>query len=155
MAKLSKDSKQYLRQAGWSETRAVDTGVYTRLLKAEGYPVFPCVEQFFRSFASLKVFFSTPQGEDNDFSLDPSEAIEVIYAERVTEDYSPRVGLALCTIGLYHHGNMVLMMDSGGAVYGGYDETLLFIADSGEEALEAMITGAEFSEVGAAESEDT
>ena len=149
MPKLSDKTKKILRGAGWSETRAVDPGVYRRVLEAEGYPVHPCVLEFLRSFASIRAFFTTTQGEDNDFFLDPVEAVDVIYMERVAEDYSPRIGMPLCVIGLYHHDNMVLLMDSGGAVYGGYDETLLHIADSGEEAIEAMVSGAEFSEVAA------
>ena len=147
MSKLSKQTKQILQAAGWSETRDVDPGVYRRVLEAEGYPVHPCVEEFLRSFASIRAFFTTPQGEDNDFFLDPVEAVDFIYMERVAEDYSPRVGMPLCVIGLYHHDNMVLLMDSGGGVYGGHDETLLHVADSAEEAIEAMIMGAEFTEI--------
>lgn len=147
MSKLSDKTKEILKGQGWSESRDVDPGVYVRVLEAEGYPVHPCVQEFLRSFASIRAFFTTPEGEDNDFFLDPVEAVDFIYMERVAEDYSPRVGLPLCVIGLYHHNNMVLMMDSGGAVYGGYDETLMHIADSGVEAVEAMVSGAAFSEV--------
>ena len=147
MSKFTDRTKEILEAQGWSETREVDPGVYVRVLEAEGYPVHPCVREFLRSFASIRAFFTTPEGEDNDFFLDPVEAVDFIYMERVAEDYSPRVGLSLCVIGLYHHNNMVLMMDSGGAVYGGYDETLMHIADSAEEAIEAMVAGAAFSEI--------
>lgn len=147
MAKLSDKTKKILQAAGWSETRAVDPGVYRSVLEAEGYPVHPSVEEFLRSFASIRAFFTTPSGEESDFYLDPVEAADVIYMERVAEDYSPRVGMPLCIIGLYHHNNMVLMMDAGGAVYGGYDETLLHVGDSAEAAIEAMVTGAELSKI--------
>jgi len=147
MSKLSDETKQILTAAGWSETRDVDPGVYQRVLEAEGYEVFPCVLEFLRSFASIRAYFTMPEGGENDFFLDPVEAVDVIYMERVAEDNGPRIGMTLCVIGLYHHNNMVLMMDSDGAVYGGYDETLLHIADSAEEAIEAMVKGAEFSEI--------
>jgi hypothetical protein len=63
------------------------------------------------------------------------------------EEYNLRVGSELCVIGLYHRGRMVIMMDGEGRVLGGYDETLVHIGGSGEEALQSLCLGGDFSPV--------
>ena len=141
---LSEKTKELLRKAGWDESGKCDTAAYEEALKAEGYPVPGCVKSFLRSFGGLEV--SIPplheDGEDDDFLLDPLQAIDRVYVERVSEEYSVRVGLPLCVIGLYHRGHMVLLMDTEGGVYGGYDDTLVRFASCGEDALEALCRNA-------------
>lgn len=146
---LSERTTALLQQAGWSPTRQVDTGVYERALAAEGYPVHQRVKAFLSAYAPLRIFAPVEgsRTEAREILIDPLLAMEAVYVERVAEDYSPRVGQALCVVGQYHDGNVVLLMDAEGGVYGGYDETLLHLGETGEQALEAMCSGGSFSEV--------
>lgn len=155
MSALSEQTREYLRQAGWQEGREIDPKVYVDLLTAEGYPVHESVVRFIRAYAPLRVFFPHPQNPEHqdDLLLDPIEASRLVYMERIAEDYSPRVGKALCLIGMAHAKGMVLCMDAEGGVYGGYDDALFELAESAEAAIEALCQGGEFNEVALEEEE--
>ncbi len=149
METLHEKVREVLHASGWRKPCEVDVQRYRHALRAEGYPVHEIVETFLRSYGGLQVFLPLRENgsERDDFHLDPLAAIDSIYIERVREEYDLRTGSALCVIGLYHRGHMVLMMDGQGRVFGGYDETLVKVGESGEEALRALCLGGGFSPV--------
>ena len=138
-----------LQRAGWSKDRHVDTSEYEKCLKSEGYPVHAVVVDFLKSFGGLILVFPHPRvpQEDDEFYINPTMAAEGIYPERVSEDYSPRVGAPLCAIGQVYSRHMTVIMDPNGKVYAGYDELLILVGDSGTDAIEAICSGRDMPEI--------
>lgn len=129
--------------AGWSEDRRVDTTEYEKCLQSEGYPVHTAVVDFLECFGGLRVVYPhprVPQATDK-FFINPMVAAAHICIERVKEDYDERVGAPLCVIGEAFDYHMTLMMDSDGKVYAGYDDTLILVGNSGDDAIEAICSG--------------
>ncbi len=148
MAELSERCKTLLRDAGWHEERSVNISDYENVLQKEGYPVHQCVQNFLSSFAGLRIFIPTQDGfkDTSDILIDPIKAVEQVFIERVSEEYNSRTGCNLCVFGFYC-GHMVLMMSTDGQVFGGYDEFLVHIGNSAEDAIEAMCGIRDFIEV--------
>jgi hypothetical protein len=55
--------------------------------------------------------------------------------------YSKIVGSPLSVIGEAFRGYLLLMMDTPGRVFGGFDQVFLVIGTSGEDAIEALCSG--------------
>lgn len=149
MHTFSEHTKAILFEAGWSDSRSVDTRDFEQRLESEGYRVYESVSRFLESFGGLMVSVHLPQSHHLtvDFHFNPSATVKSIYSKRVSGDQRIWADPPLCVIGFYHRGHMVLMMDEQGCVYGGYDDLLVFIGASGEEAIEAMCQGKKYSPI--------
>ena len=151
MSKHSFGKKTYdtLIKSGWFEGRNVDVERYTKLYKEEGFPVLNSAISFLREFGGLNVQFKNLRnGIMDDFTFDVVRALELEVRERVVDDYEPRIGyMQMCLIGTAYREHFVLLMDTGGRVFGGYDSNFVKIADSGEEAIEAIINDYAFEEI--------
>ena len=133
-----------LRRASWTPDRRIDVSSYRTLLLNEGYPVHESVLTFLEKYGALEVDHEHAKAKapDNDdhFSTNVAEAV-ASFDKGWPDSYSVRVGAPLCVIGQAFRGYMVLTMDAKGRVFAGFDDCLVWIADSGEEALEALCTG--------------
>lgn len=147
-ATFSAETRTLLQQAGWSEDRYVDTSEYEKSLKSEGYPIHAVVMDFLRQFGGLLVVHPHHRlkEEKDEFCINPSVAASHIYPEPV-EDYSERVGAPLCVIGEAFSYHMTLVMDPDGKVYAGYDDTLIYVGNSGIDAIEAICSGRDMPEI--------
>ncbi|MBM4361114.1 MAG: SUKH-3 domain-containing protein [Deltaproteobacteria bacterium] len=137
-----------LQRAGWTPSRRAAPDEYIKLLRSEGYPAGPAVERFLASYGGLRVthpHHKLPALLD-EFHLDPKQATDGIYAERVAE-YSARVGEPLTVVGEAFRGNMVLLMSEGGRVFAGKDDLLLLVGESGDAALETLCEGGPTPEI--------
>lgn len=137
-----------LHQAGWSEERRIDISEYEKCLKAEGYPVPTVVVDFLERFGGLRVVYPHPRvlQTNDEFCINPIVAAAHIYPERV-EDYSERVGAPLCVIGEAFSYHMTLVMNPDGQIYAGYDDTLIYVGNSGIDAIEAICSGRDMPEI--------
>jgi hypothetical protein len=52
--------------------------------------------------------------------------------------YAMRVGKPLCVIGAASDDYLILSMDPDGAVYGGYDEQLVIVGNSADDAIDSL-----------------
>ncbi|MBO9702124.1 MAG: SUKH-3 domain-containing protein [Sporocytophaga sp.] len=139
---------QILSNGGWTPERRLDKNVIIKMIEKENYDAFPKVVEFLQSFEGLSFKFLNKRSlkEDNfDFCFDRSIELEV--PERLNEDYEPRIGKKLCLIGTAYRDYMVLMMAEDGFVYGGYDNFLVEIADSGIKAIEGIIKDYDFKRI--------
>ncbi|MBD2499004.1 SUKH-3 domain-containing protein [Anabaena azotica] len=155
MAVFSEETTRLLEQAEWHESRNIDTSEYKEILESEGYSIYPNVMKFLSCFGGLHVKYPhkrVPQLED-DFHFNVPQAVGNIYPERV-QDYSDRIGVPLCVIGESNRGYMILMMTPEGQVYAGYDDFLVFVGDSGIDAIEALCSGRELAEIPFLESDE-
>ncbi len=72
------------------------------------------------------------------------------YPKRVAA-YSKIVGSPLSPIGEASGGYLKLMIDERGRIFGGYDQVLLAIGTSGEDAVEALCSGRKLRPVSSGE----
>jgi hypothetical protein len=91
-----------------------------------------------QSFGGLSITRPTPLGDDT-LSFDPTAALSRISRARV-RTYERLLDTALCVIGSYFTRTFAVMMDPSGKVYGGADDTLRHLGDSGEEAVANLLT---------------
>jgi hypothetical protein len=134
-----------LRLAGWHQSRAVATGTYAEVLEAEGYPVFPCVIDFLQQFGGLRLPFPAKAyfWKRSCCNFDPCKAIETIpeNASFVEQQFAPRVRSSLCPIGMVEKHLDILYMASDGRVFSRFGDGLVFLGNSGHEAIEDLCAG--------------
>ncbi len=75
------------------------------------------------------------------------EAVDNVDPDWVIENYSERTDSNLCLIGEAFNGYMALCMSPKGEVYAGFDETLVYVGVSGEEAINKLCLGHELAKV--------
>ena len=139
MNSLSPSTLAYLAQAGWKVGRKVWTIKYRAFLTGEGYAWFPAVAEFLAEFGGLLIEFKREDGGPDTIDLDACEASSGFDSRWVTEDYIQQIGQTkFCAIGQAYSTHMLLFMDEAGRVYGGFDDFLCFIGNSGAEAIEVI-----------------
>lgn len=126
----------FLREIGWYPGRQVDLAADLEEWETFGYSVSDAVRGWMGECSGLEFEYprhSAVGGVHTCFvsGVLPSRRI---YRTRVAE-YEERVGGVLCPIGQSASGSLTLLMDSAGAVYGGYDHYLGKVADDGYRAL--------------------
>ena len=148
MVVFSAETRALLQQVGWSEDRCVDTSEYEKSLHSEGYPLHEVVLDFLKRFGSLRVVYPhyRVKDEKDELYINPTVAVADIGSGWV-EEYSERIGVPLCVIGQVFSYHMTLVMGSDGKVYAGYDDTLIYVGDSGIDAIEALCSGRDMPEV--------
>lgn len=143
MITFSETTLAWLHKAGWSEDRVFDTSEYEQLLKEAGYPVFPKVVEFLRSFGGLRILFHharVPNYMDDCNFIIP----EAIREPDWMVDDVKTVGKPLCLIGECNRDHFWLLMDESGKVYAGENITFL-VANSGPEAVEEIMSNRPFT----------
>jgi hypothetical protein len=148
---LNKQNKMHvlvitaLNEAGWNINRKINTEGILRILKNEGYQTSTQIESFLGSFGNLVIRFTNKKsGIIDDINYNVEHATHVENAERIRDDYIPRVGKELCIIGSAYRDHFCLMMATDGSVYGGYTDFLYKIADTGLGGIEAIILDYDF-----------
>jgi len=138
-----------LKKAGWYEGRMASKAVVTQVIMKEGYSMFPNVIEFLQEFWDLTIYFENKRNglKNDDITFVFEKATHLEVPERIKGDYSFRIGKELCLIGSVYREHMVLMMSSDKCVYGGYDDFLCKISDSGYGAIEAIIFDYDFIEI--------
>ena len=132
-----------LRKAGWSENRSIDTTALEAALSDAGYPVFPCVREFFRQFGDLSITIPAPSPQYASNYMNFGRWFKGFVNCRDFFANYPDWNVPLCVIGgdpyEYHY---ILLMDSEGRIYedseyGNDDITL--IADNANVLVERML----------------
>lgn len=133
---MQKDTKESLMDAGWYQEREFDISPYKSANIKHGHtPYNEATEQFLRSFGGLTL--GAPRGR---FHFNAKKASKTLFPEDVKE-YEERLGVALSVIGEADNGCYTLMMAPTGVVYGAFDELLILVGMSGEEAIERLHQG--------------
>ncbi|HTM99774.1 MAG TPA: SUKH-3 domain-containing protein [Pedobacter sp.] len=130
-------------------TQQQDKNEIIELIKIEGYPIFNSVIEFLTDFGGLHVYFKNQQNGivNDDINFDLNHAFNLEVPERVFKDYIPRVKKELCIIGTAYRDHFILLMSNDGNVYGGYDDYLCKISNTGIGAIEAIILNQSFIEI--------
>lgn len=135
---------RYLRAAGWDSNRRLDTAPVIAAMTREGYTVFPVVNDFLATFGNLSLsypHYRNPTLTDR-CHFDAALAAQNVFTEHVSY-WSDRIGAPLCPVGEAFNDHMTVLMAQNGAVYGGFEETLVKLGNSGYEALNTLCEGGE------------
>ena len=131
----------YLRKAGWTRRRVVPTSLYEEAFGSEGVPFLPKTEEFLLKFGGLIVPYPTESGQEDVLEFLAERAVQGM-GSGALEDFEGLIGVApLCPIGHYLYGTCMLFMDSRGRVFGGSDEAITFVGETGEDAIGNILTG--------------
>ncbi|CAN5125060.1 SUKH-3 domain-containing protein [soil metagenome] len=141
MSPFSEAARVRLEKSGWQPNRTLDTFAYLAALESERHPIFPTVTEFLRSFGGLQIHFKHfATGGDDTLSLDPFEAADSIPREHI-DGYEKRVGAKLCPVGEAFSRHYIVMIDPAGRLFAGYDDTLVLLGNTPEEAIENLCQG--------------
>jgi SUKH-3 immunity protein len=140
---------EILLQHGWTPGRSIDITEVINCMRSQGYPLLAKPMDFIKEFGLLKIeFINKKSNLVSDINLDPVRAMDIIVREKIVENYAPRIHNAeLCIIGTAYNEYLILLMDNDGRVYGVYEDYFVKIADTGTEALLAMINQVKFTEI--------
>ena len=144
--KIDSQVLNILKKAGWYETRKLERHALINSINGEGYPIFENVVTFLQSFGNLIIRFANLQNniKEDDINLNLTHAFSIEVPERVFNNYVPRIKKELVLIGTVYRDHMVLLMANDNNVYAGYDNYLCKVANSGIEAMEAIILNRNF-----------
>lgn len=132
----SEYTERALREAGWHPDRAVSTAEWEKAL-SEHVEISEAARKFLAEFGGLVIERREVEGRKlSPIRLNPLAAKE---DEEIFEELGELAGVELYPIGETNNMNMYLGMSADGSVYGGMDQVTC-IADSGDAALEKMIT---------------
>lgn len=148
MFEFSNQTTKSLKESGWYPERHIDIEQYKDSILNSDYKFFPKVEAFLRQYGGLLIKFKVRNGIETSLNFDTIQAVEDIDPIWVQVNYYNLLKKTdLCVIGQAYTDHMTLMMDEDGRVYGGFDDYLCFIANSGEEAIEAICSNATFDKI--------
>src|SRR5688572_8275606 len=100
-----------LKQAGWYSEREVNINQWVDILIAQGFEIFPAVQDFLKCFGGLIIRYEFTEGTDV-IKYQMHFDIEEVCKEEIQEDasyFSQVVGTPLCPIGNYDV-DMLMMM---------------------------------------------
>lgn len=149
MSVFSKTTVELLTSAGWEVGRTVDISAIEAKLTKGGFDIFPAVRDFLTKFGNLWITFpmELPHRTRTYYLvIDPVKIVKRFGGSdhRWMRAYKEAIGLPMCVIGWYGPDMYyTLMMDSLGKVYCGWDDALLFAGQTGEEAIENLLSGRE------------
>ena len=138
-----------LIQAGWYPARAINIQRYIEMVEQSYSTLFPAAEKFLSSFGDLVVDYTYEEdiainGEDKTVEFRmllyfDKFALEDAISAELAEKYRDQLSAHFCMIGLWSSGNMTILMDQTGKVYGGYGSTLYNIGDTYVQAIENIL----------------
>jgi hypothetical protein len=146
--KIKDNVKDILLKAGWNENRKLDKNRLEQLIIQNGYDILPKVLDFLMVFEGIVIrFINLKNGISDDITIDFVKATQLESSDRIFQDYQLRIRRKLCIIGTAYREHFVLIMDEDGKVYGGYDNYLVKIADTGIGAIESIVNNEKFIEI--------
>ena len=140
---IPKAALPYLRKAGWTPKRVVPTAMYEQAYESEGVPFLSKTKEFLSAFGGLIVCYETKSRQEDVLEFLAERAVQGMGGSGL-KGFEELIRVApLCPIGHYLSGTCMLFMDTRGHVFGGSDETVTFIGETGEDAIGNILTGAE------------
>lgn len=127
---------QVLQRGGWFDGRSIDLAPVEDALRKLGYPLFPAVQIFLAEFGELSFETRDPRPRvARNFHFRP---LDVSGKSWILGPYTRRAGKPLCVIGAASDDYLLLSMDPAGVVYGGYDDDLVILGRSPDDAIDAL-----------------
>ena len=146
MFNFSPEAKSALIEAGWYEGRRTDTNSFREYFAIQGFFYGEEADAFLCSFGGIVIQPDRPPAKTSAIWLQPIDGIDGTWLENVILT-SQKLGKRLSVIGYLDNGEMTLTMSEDRAVYADFSGDLYFVAPSGEEAIEIMVTGQAFTQI--------
>ncbi len=136
---ISEETKNILKQAGWSEDRLINIKEYENHLNKLGYPTFPVALEFFRRFGNLHISENSKNESRRGYNLkvDPIKLTQC-YPRYVFAEFAEALGRPLCPIALADNGHSAIAMNEEGQVYCIDGSILFHVADNFYEAIQIL-----------------
>jgi len=140
MARLGEAAAARLEAAGWRPGRQVPVAAYVDALAALGFIAPDILTAFYTEFGGLTVAYPDPRDPEwmNTYIIDPVEA-PLISSTAWIETWGEWLGVTLCPFG--EADRMLAIMSPDGRVWLGFDDLLLFVADSPKESVNVLCEG--------------
>jgi hypothetical protein len=140
MVRLGEAATAGLEAAGWRPGRKVAVAAYVEALAELGFTAPGVLVDFYAQYGGLTVTFPDPRHPEltNAYILDPTTA-PMISSTSWVGIWSEWVGEPLCPFGEAHR--MLAVMAQDGRVWLGFDDLLLFVADSPVDSINALCDG--------------
>jgi len=136
---LAPSIEHCLRQGGWYPGRHVDPTCWLKPLEQEGFSVSPPADQILRVLGGLR--FDPPESDDQAFRPAPFDflPLEAGSGQRdIVEVWEGTLKRTLFPLGeVFRY--MTLLVADDGRIYAGETDTLHFIGDNIDRALETLI----------------
>jgi len=149
-ARFGELTLQCLLTAGWHPGRNVSLPEQAETEpRADGHALLPSARAFLAEFGGLTVVHPHARAPASTDRF----VIDALVAARGTDpdwvrDYERRSGeTALTPVGEAARGYLIMCMGPGGHLYGGYDNFLVRLGTSGDDAIEGLCTGREAPQV--------
>jgi len=137
-----------LVESSWHEGRKIDTSLFKLVNLKDGYTWTEKVREFLEEFGNLRIDIHREGTGPDFFHFDAVKAANDVDPSWIKKNYSERLnGDQLCVIGQAFSNHLTLMMAEDGKVYGGYDDFLTFLGDTGYQAIENICKGEKGSEI--------
>ncbi|MCL2141886.1 MAG: SUKH-3 domain-containing protein [Methanimicrococcus sp.] len=145
---LSRDIAVIMEKYGWNPKRRIDTAEIVKILSDEGYQLNKYALEVIEQFGNLELEHPSYKikNQTEKLHFNPLKACEGIYREKV-EEYESRIGESLVVIGEAYNEHLTLMVSDNGSIYGGYDDFLVRLGNSIEDALETIYYSKEVEEI--------
>lgn len=139
MENLTGKTLGYLRAAGWTDDRRIDTDAIENTLERAGYLVHKSALDFLEQFGGLHIVYphAKVSNMEDEMHFDPLVASRHTQPGRIAA-YGRFLKAQLCLLGEAARGYLVLLMDEDGRVYAAYDDYFALVSKSGVGAIEAF-----------------
>lgn len=140
MYKFSQPTLITLHEIGWTDDRQIDISVYKTLFDETNQVYSDIVLKFLSNFGGLEIIYSNKIRSDlrGNLIIDAIEGKDSISIERLNEYIKNWIKKPLCTIGINQQDTLTMTLD--GEVYSLFDSYVYKEGNSGEEAIENIIT---------------
>lgn len=135
-------SVRCLREAGWHPERRIDVSECERAMERHGVRLQESARRFLETFGKLELRYSKRglSGLEGACHFHADVAVLRIDSE-LLDEYQQFLDCKLSVVGACSDGETVLLMDEKGAVYGGIEETLFVLGQTGVDAINALCMG--------------
>lgn len=136
----SREVESYLRTAGWSPSRRIDSDRYEAAFQGEGLSLNRAARDFLARYGGLVIRYPDAVGQTDVLEFRAEDAV-VGMGGGALDRTERELGVGrLCPIGHYQYAMCLLLQDEAGGVYGVSDDTTSFLGRSGEEAVENILS---------------
>jgi hypothetical protein len=137
---VAPEARSSLRRAGWKPTRSVRTSICEEAYAHEGLQLLPKPKAFLRKFGGLVIPYVTKSQQQDVLDFLAERAIRGM-KHGIKGFEKLLVTAPLCPVGHYLFGTCILLMDRKGQIFGGSDETLTRVGNTGEKAISNILGG--------------
>jgi SUKH-3 immunity protein len=130
----------YLREAGWSPLRRTDPAHYEKAFEREGISLTQATRDFLGRYGGLVIKYQGAMGQTDVLDFCADDAVRGIGARGLHEMERLLDVRPLCPIGYCLCSTCLMLQDERGRVFGVSDDTTSFLGESGEEAVENILS---------------